>query len=163
MHGPMKIKNRVHFISKAGDGLPSSYASPILPRLAVGGVVFHENRVLLVKRNKAPAKGQWAIPGGRVEPGETMVQAVQRELLEETGIVVRVSDTCYLFESLVNGPDGALLFHYVIVDFLAHYISGDPAPASDVSAAAWVSPVEVADLPVNENTVSLLKKLAFFS
>ena len=131
------------------------------PRLAVGGVVIHKDRVLLVRRGKPPAEGQWAIPGGSVELGESMARAVERELLEETGVRVLAGDVCCVFEAVRRDTDDRVRFHYVIVDLLAEYVSGTPAPGSDALAAAWKSAVELAEMTVNANTLELLRKLAF--
>jgi 8-oxo-dGTP diphosphatase len=135
---------------------------PEYPRVAVGGVVISEGRVLLVQRNKPPAKGEWAIPGGSVELGETLARAVQRELAEETGIIVRAQDPCYYFEAIVPDENGRVRFHYVIVDLLADYVSGEPKAGSDVIRAAWFVPRELEAIHVNARTRDLLVKLGFF-
>ena len=134
---------------------------PDCPRLAVGGVVFHQGRVLLVCRDKPPAHGQWAIPGGSVELGETLALAVEREIREETGLMVRAGEVCHLFEAILPDPDGRIRFHYLIVDLLADYLSGNVTPATDASAAAWLTPEDLTNLEVNQNTLNLLKKTRF--
>lgn len=134
---------------------------PDSPMVAVGGVVFREGRVLLVRRDKAPAQGQWAIPGGSVELGESLAQAVQRELLEETGLIVRAGEPCYIFEAVREDEFGRIRFHYVIIDLKAEWIEGEPTPGDDVSAAAWIRPDELENLQVNKSTMALLKKLDF--
>ena len=134
---------------------------PDAPRLAVGGVVIKDDRVLLVRRGKPPAFGEWAIPGGSVELGETLQQAVKRELREETGITVRAGEICYTFEAVKRDDDGRVRFHYIIIDLTAEYISGEPAPASDVTEAAWLTPGDLAGRPINATTLELLNKLGF--
>lgn len=141
--------------------MPAEY--PNNPRLAIGGVVIHQGRVLLVRRDQPPAYGQWAIPGGGVELGEPLAEAVQREIKEETGLIVRAGDVCHVFEAIHPDPDGRIRFHYVIVDLLAEYVSGNPAPATDVSAADWFGPDDLGGLNLNQNTRDLLKKLGFTS
>ena len=94
---------------------------PDLPRLAVGAVVVHQNRVLLVRRAKAPAKGLWAIPGGSVRLGETLQQAAEREILEETGLTIRAGEPMLTFETIRRDPNGQVRFHYVIVELKAVY------------------------------------------
>ena len=136
---------------------------PERPCLAVGGVARRGRRVLLVRRGQPPSLGEWAIPGGSVELGETMAQAVEREINEETGLVVKAGPICHVFEDVRYDPDGEIRFHYVIVDLLAEYVSGEPAPATDVSAAAWLSPEDLPALPVNHNTLKLLDKLGFMA
>lgn len=134
---------------------------PDAPRLAVGGVVIKDDRVLLVRRGKPPAFGEWAIPGGSVELGETLQQAVERELREETGITVRAGEICYTFEAVKWDDDGRVRFHYVIIDLAAEYLSGEPVPASDVTEAAWLTSRDLAGRPINVTTLELLNKLEF--
>lgn len=134
---------------------------PDKPRLAVGGVVIKKGRVLLVRRGKAPALGQWAIPGGSVELGESLQQAVEREIREETGLSVRAGEVCHVFEAVNRDEGGRVRFHYVIIDLMADYLSGEPVPASDVTEAAWLSAEELEKRPVNASTLELLRKLGF--
>ncbi len=134
---------------------------PDAPRLAVGGVVIKDDRVLLVCRGKPPAFGEWAIPGGSVELGETLQQAVERELLEETGISVRAGEICHTFQAVKRDDDGRVRFHYVIIDLTAEYLSGEPVPASDVTEAAWLTSGDLAGRPVNATTIELLNKIGF--
>jgi ADP-ribose pyrophosphatase len=132
---------------------------PDLPRVAVGGVVIKDGRVLLVRRGKAPAAGEWAIPGGSVELGETLKQAVEREIFEETGLCVEAGEVCYVFETVNRDPDGRVRFHYVIIDLKAEHVSGDPVPGSDVTEAAWLPLEELGGRPLNASTLALLRKL----
>ncbi len=139
---------------------------PDRPCIAIGGVVFRDDsdlgkQVLLVRRNKPPSLGEWAVPGGSVELGESLQQAVERELLEETGLVVRAGEVCHVFDNVRRDESGRIRFHYVIVDLLAEYLSGEPTPATDVSAAAWKTAAEIAGLNINLNTLKLLGKLGF--
>ena len=135
---------------------------PAVPRIGVGAVVFRENKVLLVKRNKPPGKGLWAIPGGRLELGETLQEAAEREVREETGVIIRARNPAYTFEVIERDNQGCIRFHYVIVDLLADYISGDPHPESDVSEARWIDPHELDELPVSKSTQTLLKQKISF-
>jgi 8-oxo-dGTP diphosphatase len=135
---------------------------PAVPRIGVGAVVFRENKVLLVKRNKPPGKGLWAIPGGRLELGETLQEAAEREVREETGVIIRARNPAYTFEVIERDNQGCIRFHYVIVDLLADYISGDPHPESDVSEARWIDRHELDELPVSKSTQSLLKEKISF-
>lgn len=139
----------------------TSDAYPKHPRVAVGGVVIHHDRILLVKRGKPPAEGEWAIPGGRVELGETLQAAVAREILEETGVTVRVGTLQHLFESIHADPVGGVRFHYVILDFKADYVGGSPSPRDDAADARWISPQEAATIRINSSTLALLKKIGF--
>ena len=131
---------------------------PPSPRVAVGAVVFKENRVLLIKRENPPGKGLWAIPGGRVRLGETLQMAAEREIREETGIVIRAKDPVYAFDVIERDARGRIRFHYVIVDLLADYISGQPNPASDACDARWIARHELDELALSTNTRKFLRQ-----
>jgi len=132
-----------------------------LPRVGVGAIVIHEGRLLLVKRASSPGKGFWAIPGGLVELGETVREAAERELLEETGIRVRAMEDFCVFDFIDRDPDGGIKYHYIIIDFLAEYLGGEPKAADDVSDARWVSPEEAAALNLSPTTRKLLRQMGF--
>ena len=131
---------------------------PNSPQVAVGAVVFRENRVLLVKRNQPPGKGFWAIPGGRLELGETLKEAAEREVREETGIIIRAGNPVYTFDLIERDDQGRIRFHYVIVDLLADYISGSPHPRTDACEARWIGPRELDKLAVTKSTRAFLKE-----
>ena len=132
------------------------------PRVAVGAVVFKDGAVLLVRRGKAPNHGLWAIPGGSVRLGETLQQAAERELLEETNVRVRAGSPVYIFDVVDRDVSGRVRYHYVIADLLAEYIDGRPAPNDDALEARWITPGELHTLPVSDTTTELLQtKFAF--
>ena len=125
--------------------------------MAVGAIVFKNSNVLLVRRGKPPAEDLWAIPGGRVEIGETLRQAAEREIMEETGVAIRALEPVYTFDVIDRDADGRTRFHYVIIDLTAEYISGKPLAGDDASAARWVSSEELATMKVSSATRQLLK------
>ena len=135
---------------------------PDLPRVAAGAIVFSAAHVLLVRRGKAPARGQWAIPGGSVKLGETLQQAAEREVREETGLTVRAHEPVYTFDVVERDAAGRIRFHYVIIDLLADNVSGDIQPADDALEARWVSAAELARMAVNTTTRQVLKQLFDF-
>jgi len=135
---------------------------PDAPRVAVGVVVMKEGRVLLVRRAQPPGEGQWAIPGGRVELGESLQAAAEREVREETGVIIRAGQPIYTFDVILRDEAGRIRFHYVIIDLLADYVSGQPHPGDDVSEARWIASQELERLPVTQTTRQLLKKFADF-
>jgi ADP-ribose pyrophosphatase len=137
-------------------------STPRVPIVGVGAVVMDAGRVLLVKRARPPALGEWAIPGGRLLFGETLQHAAERELLEETGIAVRAGEPIFTFEAIERDEHGTILFHYVIVDLLATYVSGKPVAGDDAEDAAWLSPDEVRRLRVSEKTLHLLRNIVHF-
>lgn len=136
----------------------SESAYPNHPRLAVGAVVFNRARILLVKRGHSPAKGQWAIPGGNVNLGESLQMAAQREILEETGIEIKAGEPVYTFDAIVKDAQGKIQFHYVIVDLAAEYIKGEPRPGDDAADVRWVAAEELDALNVSPHTLNLLKE-----
>ncbi|WP_303901004.1 NUDIX hydrolase [Thiohalomonas denitrificans] len=129
------------------------------PILGVGAVVRRADAVLLVKRGRAPNQGEWAIPGGRVEWGETLVAAAERELMEETGVTIRATDPVYTFEHIEPTEGGTPDVHYVVIDLYGEYVAGEPCAASDAEDAAWVKLSELGRVPVNRTTRNCLATL----
>jgi ADP-ribose pyrophosphatase len=130
--------------------------------VAVGAVVFREGRVLLVRRGHPPAEDLWAIPGGSVEIGETLQQAAEREIWEETGIRIRADRPIYIFDVIERDENEGIRFHYVIVDLSAEYISGELSAGDDAVEARWVAAEEIAELALNASTLKLLKSKFHF-
>ena len=125
-------------------------------------MVIHDGAVLLVRRAKPPSEGLWAIPGGSVELGETLAQAAERELFEETGVRARAGKPCYAFDAVHRDDQGRVRFHYVIVDLRADYLSGKPTAGDDVLEARWVRPEELDAMEVSERTLDLLRNAPDF-
>jgi 8-oxo-dGTP diphosphatase len=134
---------------------------PAAPRVAVGAIVFKEDKILLVKRNKPPGKGGWAIPGGSVNLGETLQQAAEREIQEETGLLIKAKDPVHTFDFIEREPTGQIRFHYVIVDLRADLIGGELRPSDDAADAAWFDPEEAGQADVNSATREFLRKIQF--
>lgn len=136
---------------------------PDAPRVAVGAVIFYDQKVLLVLRKQAPSKDMWAIPGGSVELGETLSEAAEREVWEETGLTVKAGEVILTFESIQRDAEDRVQYHYVIVDLLAEPLEPDQPlrPADDVADAAWFSLVELerGQIPVSPPTLALLRKI----
>ena len=130
------------------------------PRVAVGAIVLKNDEILLVKRNKDPNKGQWAIPGGSVKLGETLQKAVEREVREETGLIVKAKDPIYTFD-LIERENRKIRFHFVIVDLMADLMGGKLRPSDDASDARWFRSEEVKDFEVTKSTVDFLRKFGF--
>jgi mutator protein MutT len=131
---------------------------PDRPIVGVGAVIVEDGRVLVVKRATEPLKGQWSIPGGAVELGETLRQAVVRETREETGLLVEAGEVIEVFDSIYRDPDGCAQYHYVLVDFLCRLQGGELCAASDASAARWVSAGELTGLQLVHNTERVIRK-----
>jgi len=127
------------------------------PQVAAGAVVIEDGRVLLVKRKNPPSKDRWAIPGGRVFPGERLDEAVKREIREEAGIEIDVGEIVHVFDVIERNKQGLLSVHYVIIDFEAKHRGGELRAGDDALEVRWVDPEEFDALDVNESTRSLLK------
>jgi 8-oxo-dGTP diphosphatase len=117
---------------------------PERPVASVGAVVIGAEGVLLVRRGQPPLAGEWSLPGGAVEVGETMVDAVRREVREETGVEVEVGPLLDAFDRIYHDADGRVEFHYLLVDFACTPSGGELCCGSDAAAARWVA---IDDLP----------------
>jgi 8-oxo-dGTP diphosphatase len=132
---------------------------PDRPIVGVGAVIVRENQVVLVRRAGEPLKGEWSVPGGVVELGETLRAAAEREALEETGLRVKAGAVIDVFDSIFSGEDGGPpQYHYVLVDFLCSVVSGELCAASDVSEARWVSREELVSMPLRQTLQDMLRK-----
>jgi ADP-ribose pyrophosphatase len=143
-------------MEKSETTLSGSY--PGCPQVAVGAVVFKEDKVLLVLRGKPPAENHWSIPGGRVELSETLQEAAEREIREETGLFIQAREPVYTFDVIERDQKGEILFHYVIVDLEADYVSGELRPGDDAVDVCWASSQDVKSLNVSDATRKLLKQ-----
>jgi len=121
-------------------------AAQQLPRLGASACVFRDGRVLIVQRGKEPGRGIWSLPGGHVEPGETALEAAQRELGEETGIAADLAQLVGLYDIIRRDAAGAVTLHYAIACYAGLWASGEAVAAGDAMAARWVSPAEMPGL-----------------
>lgn len=134
---------------------------PTVPRVGVGAMVVRDGKILLVKRGVEPGLGLWAIPGGTLKIGETLRECAAREILEETCVTVAVGDCVYVFDLIEADEAGKIKFHFVVVDFAALYVSGEPEGADDALEARFISPEDLGDLPVSQNTLKALHATGF--
>ena len=119
--------------------MPDVRTYPNRPLVGVGAVVLKGDAVLLVKRAHEPLKGQWSLPGGAVELGETLEAAVAREVSEETGIAVEVGTILEVIDRIDRESDGRVRHHFVLVDFVCRPAGGTLCPATDADAVEWAS------------------------
>jgi len=112
---------------------------PDQPIIGVGAIIFRGDQVLLIQRGQEPSLGQWSIPGGAVLVGETLEEAVKREIFEETHLEVKVLTAVKVLERLFRDPDGRVAYHYVLVDFLCHCLAGELQSDSDAQDARFVN------------------------
>jgi 8-oxo-dGTP diphosphatase len=135
-------------------------ANSAWPRCGASAVVFRGPEVLLVERGKAPLAGLWSLPGGHIEAGETARAAALREVREETGVEADIRRLIDIHEIIRRDAGGALAAHYLLTVYLGAWISGDPVPGDDVTAARFVAVDRVADLPLTEGALSFIHRAA---
>jgi 8-oxo-dGTP diphosphatase len=133
---------------------------PAAPIVAVGVVVVHQERALLVRRGKAPAEGRWAIPGGGLELGERVEDAAIREIREECGVAIALGPLAAVVNRIDRDKDDRVRFHYVIIDYFASYQSGDLAAGSDAAEARWVPLGELPDYALSAESLRLFEQAA---
>ena len=131
---------------------------PERPLLGVGAIVFHGGKLLLIQRGQEPLKGWWTLPGGLVEAGEHLEDAVRREMLEETGLRVKPSSIVTVFERIMPDGGGRTEYHYVIVDYLCELEGGELCAASDVADARWFATDEMQALKIASGTPGVIQK-----
>jgi 8-oxo-dGTP diphosphatase len=131
---------------------------PDRPIVGVGAIIIRGEEVLLARRGKEPAYGEWSIPGGGVKLGERLEDAVKREVREEVNLTVRVEEVVEVLERIFRDPEGRIQYHYVLVDFLCEYLSGKEKPSSDALEARWVPISEIPDEPLPRRTKGVIQK-----
>jgi 8-oxo-dGTP diphosphatase len=119
---------------------------PDKPFIGVGAVIVRDHRVLLIRRGQPPLLGEWSLPGGVLECGETLREAAIREAREETGLVVEVSEMLGIYERIVRDPENCVRYHYVLIDFLCHPAGGELKAGSDATDAGWFTRDELPPL-----------------
>ncbi len=131
---------------------------PDQPIIGVGGIIFREDQVLLIKRGMEPSLGQWSIPGGVVLIGETLEEAVRREIFEETHLEVQVLTLVKVLERVFRDSDGRVAYHYVLVDFLCHCLSGELRSDSDAQDARFVNLQDLPSYRIAPITVEVISR-----
>src|SRR6266436_5200727 len=138
---------------------------PERPVVGIGGVIIDQGRTLLIRRGSEPLLGEWSIPGGTLELGESLIEGVARELREETGIEVRVLELIEVFDRVYLGDGSSEVetkprprFHFVIADYLCERISGEPKAGSDVTDVAFASEEELSRFHLTETATRVVKK-----
>ncbi|MGI9407988.1 MAG: NUDIX hydrolase, partial [Hyphomicrobiaceae bacterium] len=129
------------------------------PRSAVSIMVFRENTVLLGRRNKPPYTGIWSLPGGHIEPGETVHQAALRELREETGTTAKITGYAGTRDIITNDDDGKLTAHYVLTVLTGRWLGGTPVASTDCSATEWVPVSGLAGYDMTDGTQAMIEQV----
>lgn len=130
---------------------------PNRPLIGVGVIVFKEDKVLLVRRGKPPREGSWSLPGGRQRLGERVRETAAREVREESGLEVAVTDLLDVVDSLTHDGDGDLAYHYTLVDFAAEWRRGEARPGGDAAEVAWADPADLDRFELWGETVRLIR------
>ena len=130
---------------------------PARPIVGVGVVVWHGDRVLLVRRGKAPRWGQWSLPGGAQQLGETVAEAARREVKEEVGLEVTLGDIVATVDLIERDPQGRIRYHYTLIDFVAEARGAVLRPGSDAADARWFSVAEIEALGLWSETVRVIR------
>ena len=131
---------------------------PDRPYVGVGVIVFRDQEVLLIKRNKEPNKGQWSIPGGKQIIGETSAEAAKRELLEETGVKVDQLLLVDVVDKIIPDVEGKIKYHYTLVQYMGQWLSGETRPGDDAQEVRWVCLNEIDSFSLLEKTINIIYK-----
>ncbi len=132
---------------------------PPRPIVSVGAIVIDNNRALIVRRGTEPSKGAWSVPGGAVELGETLRQAVAREALEETGLIVEPRVVVNVSDGIYHDARGRIQYHYIFIDFRCRVVAGEPHPGSDATDVRWVDEAELDRLPMSQTAQQVLRSV----
>ena len=131
---------------------------PQQPLVGVGAVIVERGRVVVVRRATEPLKGEWSIPGGMLELGESVAAAAAREAREETGLVVEPGEVLGVFDRILPDSAGKIRYHYVLIDLLCRRVSGELRAGGDAAEARWLTAEELRDFPVAEPAAGVLRK-----
>lgn len=134
--------------------------NPERPIIAVGAVVINDGKVLMIRRAKPPREGEWSIPGGRQDIGETVEEAVVREAKEETGLDVAVTGFLDVIDFIDRAPNGDMRFHYTLLDYAVDVMGGTLQAASDAKEAYFLPISEALELPLWTETKRIITKAA---
>jgi len=124
----------------------------------VGAVVVRDGKALIIKRAHEPRKGEWSLPGGLLELGESLQDAARREIKEETSLDIEVGPVIETFDRVHRDDQGKIRYHFVIVDFVCWVNGGEAVPGSDAEGVAWVTPGEIDDYKVNAHAKAVILK-----
>jgi 8-oxo-dGTP diphosphatase len=131
---------------------------PEHPFIGVGAVIVRDGRVLLIRRGQAPLLGEWSLPGGALECGESLRDAAVREAQEETGLTVEVAEMLGVYERVIRSDDGRVRYHYVMIDFLCRPVFGHAKAGSDAAQVGWFCREELPALGLTRDASDVVTK-----
>lgn len=131
---------------------------PDRPVVGVGAVVVRDGTALIVRRAHEPRKGEWSLPGGLLELGESLVDAVRREIKEETNLDVEVGPIIETFDRVHRDADGRIRYHFVIIDYVCWPTGGDAIAGSDAEAIAWIAADQVDEYQINPHAADVIRR-----
>ena len=130
---------------------------PKQPLIGVGAIIIDAGKVVLIKRGHPPLQGEWSIPGGVLEVGETMREGVIREAREETSLVIEPTELLGVYDRVLRDDRGQVHYHYVLVDFLCRRIAGTLLAAGDAANAQWLTHHETSALELPRDTTEVIR------
>ena len=141
-----------------GERPRASSRYPTSPIVGVGAVIVQDGQIVLIKRRYEPLAGQWSLPGGRLELGETLQAGVAREMLEETGLEIEVGPVIEVFDRIFLDEERQVRFHYVLIDYLCRPLGGVLRAGSDVDDAVWVVPPDLAAYQLTRKALGVIER-----
>ncbi len=140
------------------DNVTNSRQYPDRPIVGVGAVIVVDGKVVLIRRRFEPLKGQWSLPGGAVELGETLEDSIAREIREEIGLDIEVGPVIEVFDRIMKDAESRVEYHYVLVDYLCWPIAGELRAGSDVDAAVLVDPSELEAYQLTNKATAVIER-----
>jgi 8-oxo-dGTP diphosphatase len=131
---------------------------PKHPLVGVGAILLRRDRILMAERGKEPLKGWWSLPGGALETGESLAEAVRREVLEETGLEIRPLGVLEIFERIMRDAGGRAEYHYVLIDYVCRVTGGILRAGDDAARVEWVRRADLSKLQITEGTLGVIEK-----
>jgi 8-oxo-dGTP diphosphatase len=131
---------------------------PKHPLPGVGALIIRRNSILLIQRARNPLKGYWSLPGGLIEAGERIETALQREVREETGLIVRPKKVFEIFERIILDKEGRAEYHYILHDYLCTVVGGELKAGDDAGRVAWVQHAKLENLQLTEGTLEVIER-----
>jgi len=128
------------------------------PLAGVGAIIFRGDEVLLIRRGSRPSLGKWSVPGGLVELGESLEEAVRREVLEEVGLQVKVIDLVAALDRVIRDDKGRIEYHYILLDFLCEASDGNPQAATDAAECFFVPLDDLSRYDLTRGTETVIRR-----